>query len=114
MRGGEGDGVAREVFAELVPSFLTQLLRRGDLWWFGGAAKSRTRVLVPRIFSAGSSHFIRRVLLYISSVDTASVSALLRVALSALTVLALRAQNIVASRARKLEEYLRMFVIFNK
>jgi len=29
--GGEEDGVAREVFAELVPSFLTQLLRRSDL-----------------------------------------------------------------------------------
>lgn len=31
------------MFAELVPSFLTQLLRHGDLWWLGD-----TKITTPR------------------------------------------------------------------
>lgn len=51
MRGRKGDreedGVAREVFAELVPSFLTQLLRRGDLWWSGNSKITDPRPRAP-------------------------------------------------------------------
>lgn len=43
----EEDGVAREVFAELVPSFLTQLLRRGDLWWSGNSKITDPRPRAP-------------------------------------------------------------------
>lgn len=45
-RRREGEGV----FAELVPSFLTQLPRHGDLWWLGKRRNHRSCVPVPRIF----------------------------------------------------------------
>lgn len=75
---GGGDGVAREVFAELVPSFLTQLLRRGDLWWLGSSEITDLRPRAPDFCHSKVFLLYRLVLRRIRATDMLRLLFLLR------------------------------------